>query len=222
MKIIGHRGAKGLAPENTKASIRVALDSGVDEIEVDVRVTKDNAVILNHDNFIRVGTKKYVIRKHTYKELLSYKPDIITLNEAFDAVNQVVPLLVEVKPREPLEPIIAVVTARLAGGLAVDKLLIGSFSQRLLKRLHQSFPETTMVVIEKWSVLRAVYRANRLQTNRLSLNQRLLFNSRVQRLAKRGFAVYPYTMNDPQKAAHWKKHGLTGVVTDYPNLFRRS
>ena len=74
MKIIGHRGAKGLAPENTKASIQAALDNHVHEVEIDLRVTKDNAVILNHDNFIAAKGKKYVIRNYNYAELLSVKP----------------------------------------------------------------------------------------------------------------------------------------------------
>src|SRR5215216_4769010 len=100
MKIIGHRGAKGLAPENTEASIRAALANNVHEVEIDVRVTKDNIVILNHDNFIRVESRKYTIRKLTYKQLRSLKPDLITLEEAFAIVAEAAPLLVEVKPRE--------------------------------------------------------------------------------------------------------------------------
>lgn len=220
MKIIGHRGAKGLAPENTEASIRAALANNVHEVEIDVRVTKDNIVILNHDNFIRVESRKYTIRKFTYKQLRSLKPDLITLEEAFAIVAETTPLLVEIKPREPLAPIIKILTTKLATDLSADKLLLGSFSQKILKKMHQCFPQVTMVVIEKWSVARAVYRANRLQTNRLSLNQRILYASRIQKLVSRGYAVFPYTVNDPKKAALWKKRGLTGVITDYPDLFR--
>jgi len=221
MKIIGHRGAKGLAPENTEASIRAALANNVHEVEIDVRVTKDAIVVLNHDSYIRAGQQKHTIREHTYKQLHSLKPDLITLEEAFAIVAETAPLLIEIKPREPLEPIVKILTVKLAAGLPADKLLIGSFSQKLLKKMHQSFPQVTMVVIEKWSVLRAMYRANSLQTNRLSLNQRLLYASRIQKLVSRGYAVYPYTINNPKKAALWKKRGLTGVITDYPDLFRR-
>ena len=46
MKIIGHRGAAGLAPEkHLKAPLRTALRYRVDEIEVDVRVTKDDVPV---------------------------------------------------------------------------------------------------------------------------------------------------------------------------------
>ena len=53
MKIVGHRGARHLAPENTISAIKKALDLAVDEIEIDVRVTKDGHVILHHDPIIR-------------------------------------------------------------------------------------------------------------------------------------------------------------------------
>jgi glycerophosphoryl diester phosphodiesterase len=45
----GHRGARGLAPENTLAAFRRALDIGVTTIETDVAVTKDGVPVISHD-----------------------------------------------------------------------------------------------------------------------------------------------------------------------------
>jgi glycerophosphoryl diester phosphodiesterase len=45
----GHRGARGLAPENTLPSFRKALELGVDTIECDMAVTKDDVVVIHHD-----------------------------------------------------------------------------------------------------------------------------------------------------------------------------
>jgi len=47
--IIGHRGAAGLAPENTLAAFRTALDLGVDGLELDVQLTADNELVVHHD-----------------------------------------------------------------------------------------------------------------------------------------------------------------------------
>ena len=47
--IVGHRGAEGLAPPNTMAAIRRALETGVDGIELDVRRTDDGRLVLFHD-----------------------------------------------------------------------------------------------------------------------------------------------------------------------------
>ena len=54
MNIIGHRGAAGLAKENTLASIEAAIKNKVDGIEFDIYVTKDNQIVLSHeDNLLR-------------------------------------------------------------------------------------------------------------------------------------------------------------------------
>ncbi len=45
----GHRGARGLAPENTLPSFQKALDLGVDTIECDMAITKDGVVVIYHD-----------------------------------------------------------------------------------------------------------------------------------------------------------------------------
>ncbi len=47
--VIGHRGASVLAPENTLASFRLALDQGADGIELDARLTRDRVVMILHD-----------------------------------------------------------------------------------------------------------------------------------------------------------------------------
>ena len=45
----GHRGARGLAPENTLAAFAWALAIGVTTLEMDAAVTKDGIVVVSHD-----------------------------------------------------------------------------------------------------------------------------------------------------------------------------
>jgi len=47
----GHRGARGLAPENTLAAFRRALEIGVTTIETDLAVTRDDVVVISHNPF---------------------------------------------------------------------------------------------------------------------------------------------------------------------------
>ncbi|MFL7810718.1 MAG: glycerophosphodiester phosphodiesterase, partial [Anaerolineae bacterium] len=49
IRVIGHRGAAALAPENTWAGFDLALALGVDAIETDVRATRDGVLVLLHD-----------------------------------------------------------------------------------------------------------------------------------------------------------------------------
>jgi len=47
--VIGHRGAAGLAPENTLSAFRRALEIGVDGVELDVLMSADNVLVVHHN-----------------------------------------------------------------------------------------------------------------------------------------------------------------------------
>lgn len=52
IEVHGHRGCRGVRPENTMAAFREALDSGVDVIETDMNLTSDGVIVLSHDKYI--------------------------------------------------------------------------------------------------------------------------------------------------------------------------
>ena len=45
----GHRGARARRPENTLPAFEYAIDQGVDVLEMDMAVTKDNVIVISHD-----------------------------------------------------------------------------------------------------------------------------------------------------------------------------
>tara|TARA_Y100000590_G_scaffold418761_1_gene519872 strand:- start:2182 stop:2934 length:753 start_codon:yes stop_codon:yes gene_type:complete len=70
-KIIGHRGLRDLAPENTFASIKKAFDYRFKWIEVDVKISKDNIPFLLHDDLLnRTTSGKGFPYNFTYNEIL--------------------------------------------------------------------------------------------------------------------------------------------------------
>ena len=92
--ITGHRGAAGLAPENTLASIQLALDLGVDRIEIDVQQTKDNIVIVLHDRTLRRTTTGIgYVKTKNYDEILKHSAGL-KFNRHY--VKEKVPTLDEV------------------------------------------------------------------------------------------------------------------------------
>lgn len=222
MIIIGHRGAKGLAPENTLASLRKATQHNVDEIEFDLRVTSDDIVILSHDPFLTdAAGSKLTIASHTYEQLRAHKADLATFREVIDTIGSGTPLYVEVKPGEVLTPIIELLHYALRSGFKPADLRLASFSQSILVELHAAFPELQTIVLEKWSGVRATYRARQLDTKRLTMNQLWLWRPFITPMAKRGWLLSTYTLNDPAKAKRWAGYGLYGVVTDFPDLFEK-
>jgi glycerophosphoryl diester phosphodiesterase len=220
MIIIGHRGAKGLAPENTLASLYKAVAHHVDEIEFDLRVSSDDIVVLNHDPYLTdAAGSKLTIAEHSYEQLKAHKPDLTTFREIIDEIGHQTPLYVEVKPGVVIGPVIEQIHYALRTGFSADDLRLASLSQSLLRQLHVTFPDIQIIVIEKWSGVRATYRARQLGTKRLSMNKWWLWKPFIQPMARRGWLLSAYTLNDPAKARRWESYGLYGVVTDYPDLY---
>ncbi|OGS13056.1 MAG: hypothetical protein A2234_09655 [Elusimicrobia bacterium RIFOXYA2_FULL_58_8] len=52
MQVQGHRGSRGTHPEDTLPAFEEALRAGVDVLELDLGVTKDNVVVVSHDQHI--------------------------------------------------------------------------------------------------------------------------------------------------------------------------
>jgi glycerophosphoryl diester phosphodiesterase len=82
IELQGHRGARGLAPENTLPGFERALAIGVDTLELDVGVTRDGVVVIHHDRRLNPDTARLdgqwvsapapTIYSLSYKELQSY------------------------------------------------------------------------------------------------------------------------------------------------------
>ena len=68
--IIAHRGASFDAPENTLASVHLAWTQNINFVEVDVKLTKDNVLVVFHDETtIRFNQVNKRISEYTFKEL---------------------------------------------------------------------------------------------------------------------------------------------------------
>ena len=78
-----HRGASGYAPENTLEAFKLAVEMGADGVELDVQLTKDNQIVVIHDEWIdRTSNGKGWVKDMTLEELRKYnynKTDIATL-----------------------------------------------------------------------------------------------------------------------------------------------
>ncbi|MEK7594632.1 MAG: glycerophosphodiester phosphodiesterase [Patescibacteria group bacterium] len=222
MKIIGHRGARGLAPENTIKSFQKALEHRVDMIELDVRVCRDGVVIAHHDPYLLdPNGDKHMIEDHSYPYLLEHKADLATFEQALTTINRAVPIYVEIKPNEPTKPIIKIIQDHLDKGWQPEDFRISSFDQSILLNIREGLPEIMVTVLEKWSGVRASRRARQLGTAHILMNQRWLWWGFIRQMTRSGYRLGAYTVNNPKQAAKWQKHGLAAIVTDYPDLFEK-
>ncbi|MDH5404274.1 MAG: glycerophosphodiester phosphodiesterase family protein [Candidatus Heimdallarchaeota archaeon] len=111
MICIAHRGASGIAPENTSLSVWTAIESNADMIEIDIQITKDNELVLFHDKELaRITTGKggiidYTIKQLKRKDIGKWKDKsfakmrITTFEELLMEIPSKTSLVVEVKPQ---------------------------------------------------------------------------------------------------------------------------
>jgi glycerophosphoryl diester phosphodiesterase len=222
MKIIGHRGASGLAPENTLKAFEKALEHHVDEIEFDVRVTADGIPILHHDpSVVDASGNHLVIAGTELNLLLGHNPDIALFEAVFGVVNHNAKLLIEIKPGVSIKPIIEVVKSKLANGWQTKEMTLTSFDFKLLTHLHETLPEIETQIIEGWSGVRASMRMKKLGSKKVSINQKWLWWGFIRGFKNSDYQLYAYKLNDVRKAKRWAKYGLAGVITDYPDRFEK-
>ena len=222
MKIIGHRGARGLAPENTIAGLQKGLEHHVDVLEFDLRVTKDSVVVLHHDAVLAdPAGQRLRIAEHSFAELHERKPDLPTFEEVLKTIGHPVPLYVEVKRKEPIAPIVKIIKKYLAKGWETDYFLLGSKSQKALLQLHAALPGIEKVVIEPWSGVRAHRRARQVGAKRIAMNQLWLWWGFIRGFKNSDKQLYAYPLNNVRRAKRWARWGLSGVITDYPDRFEK-
>jgi glycerophosphoryl diester phosphodiesterase len=119
LKIIAHRGASFDAPENTLASVHLAWEQNIDYVEVDVRLTKDNVLVVFHDETtIRFNQIDKSINEYSFEELLAIdvglfkgeqwrNESIPTLEEVLKTIPTNGTLVVELKDGTEMENALA-------------------------------------------------------------------------------------------------------------------
>jgi len=193
-----------LAPENTKASFEAALKSKADYIEFDVRSTSDGKLVISHDPSTDAS----------YSDLKSENPELLTFDEACKLLGNKKPYWIDIKDGNE----IGYVISSISKSDLHKNTLIASFNYSTLREFKKEFPKYQLVVMHPWSSIIATSRAKRLNTKFIAMNHRWLWRGVIKSLIRRGFKIVPYTMNNQEKIASWKKLGIYGVITDNPNI----
>ncbi|HJQ20256.1 MAG TPA: glycerophosphodiester phosphodiesterase family protein, partial [Gemmatimonadaceae bacterium] len=142
--VIAHRGNRVAAPENTIPALRQALDMGVDALEFDVRMTRDDVAVVIHDATVD-RTTNGAGRVDAY-DLASLRAldagarcvgaartHIPTLEEVFDAFRDT-PLVIEIKELAALDATLALI--RRFG--VEHRVVVGSAENAVMERLYRS------------------------------------------------------------------------------------
>ena len=220
MLIIGHRGASEIAPENTLKSIRIALESEVDMIEIDVSICKSGEAIVMHDDRIDATTDgKGFIRDKTLREIKTLDAgegeEVPTLQEVIDLIDSRCPLNIEIKGRGSAEEVSRILEIEiLKKGRRWDDFLISSFDHFELLEFKKLRKEVRISPIISCLPLGLASLAENIGAWSLNLNKETINKEIVDDAHSKGLKVLVFTINEPEELALMEELGVDGIFTN--------
>lgn len=207
MELIAHRGGRGFGTDNTLEAMREAVRAGVRAIEIDVRKTQDDRLVLCHDATIWGR----IVSRTTYEELKKHAPDRPLLSDVLDSLAGWVRLDLDVKDSDE----------RSVGEMLRDynverDTIVTSFHRLFLDNLKNNYPEIRtgflyrMPYGQEKKLLGAVAcGADTILPHFHSIDEDL-----VESAHGIGLKVYAWTVNSVEDFQRLRDWGVDGVVTD--------
>lgn len=215
--IYAHRGASRAERENTVAAFDAAVRAGADAVELDVRRTADDRLVVHHDASLPDGR---AIRTVGAADLPGHVP---TLDAALDACGALA-VNIEIKndPREPDFDPSDWVAVRLASSLrrrgGGPRWLISSFRLATVQRMRHLHPTVRTALLTtgcdrasiEWSVAAGC----------VAIHPAVDALDRTALLAAHGagLAVNVWTCDDPGRLAELVAWGVDGICTNVPDI----
>ena len=240
--IIGHRGCARYAPENTLEGIHTAADMGVEWVELDVKLTKDQVPIIFHDEDAErtTGVSK-PIALMTYDEVKELDAGswfgesfigakIPTLEEAVDVLlERDLGLNLEIKPCPSREKETAEAALDVLSTIwdEHDRLLISSFShvslevaQDMAETWHRGFllPDSNE---EEWKENWAEI-AQYLKSSTVHINGNTVTREQVEEVIELNLPILAYTINEPDRGRFLQSWGVDGFFSDAPDVLQET
>jgi glycerophosphoryl diester phosphodiesterase len=234
-EIIAHRGASYLAPENTVASVKLGYALDADAVEIDIHLSADKRLMVNHDKDTRrtAGGQNMEIETTRSEELRkldvgSWKGQKYSgekmpfLEEVLEEVPEAKNLVVELKSSAEAIPYLQ--NAIEESGLQ-EQLLLISFDKEAIILAKQQIPQIPAYWLlhnyQEHSLAEAIRIAQEHKLDGLDVHYKLVDQAFMQQMQAADLEVYVYTVNEPAEAKRLQALGVKGITTDRPQWLKK-
>lgn len=234
--VAAHRGWSFVAPENTLASYRKAIEAGADLAECDVYTTSDGAVVLLHDRTFKrtagvdkapgdltlAEVKKLDAGRWKSSEYAGEK--VPTLREALDLVKGKIRFIVEIKQRDIEEPVVKVIRE---SGVAPQDLMMFSFYRDVVAKVGQIEPQlpTTWLTgdlpYDETGRRDFIRQALEARCSAIGPNYERVDAEFVRMAHLSGLAVWVWTVDEPEDMRYLKRIGADVIITNKPDVLQK-
>ncbi|MGE5546703.1 MAG: glycerophosphodiester phosphodiesterase family protein [Solirubrobacterales bacterium] len=220
-RIIGHRGAAGLAPENTLASFALAAELGCRMVEFDVRLSADGVPVVFHDDTLDRCTAGHgPVRARTAGELAGL--GVATLAEVLQLCrSRGLEVNIEIKPDrgdEARTAKAAMAAATASWPHALPAPLVSSFSPLALAAAAEAVPGWPRALLVERVPADWRRRVEALGCVGINAAHRWLSAGRVAEVKAAGYLLGAYTVNRRMRAEALWTRGVDAIFTDRPDI----
>jgi glycerophosphoryl diester phosphodiesterase len=225
-QIVAHRGASANAHENTISAFQLAITSGAEYAELDVRRTKDAVLVVHHDSQIAGNA----IDGSTFRLLEVAAQEsgytLARLEDVLGVCRGKIKLDIELKEDGYENEVMSLVRSQFED----QDLVITSFSDLCLQRIKQISPVTRCglllgrdkpknVLVTRWRELFPARRLAKIGANFVAPHHRLLRFGFSKRMRSAGIPIWVWTVNDPGLIRTiLADASVEAVITDVPEL----
>ncbi|MBE2236084.1 MAG: glycerophosphodiester phosphodiesterase [Anaerolinea sp.] len=231
---LGHRGARGLAPENTLAGMAAGMAAGADGVEFDVQRTADGHLVVFHDDDLRrICNVSGRIVTSTLAQLRE-----LDAGRYFGPqfAGELIPTLDEVLETLPANAFVNIEAKRfrfrsdgLEAGIAeafqrhslAGRCIVSSFNPVLLwwlGRIDRTIPLGLLYAPDLPAGLNRGWPRHLLRLAALHPYQGQVTPKLVQQVRRRGQQINTWTVNEPAEMRRLIDLGVDGIITDRPDL----
>ncbi len=224
MQIIAHRGASGLAPENTLKAIRLALALGAGAIEIDVQLADGELWVFHDRRLERCTDGSGVLTAQSRAYLASLDAGegegIPTLWQVMGAIAGQAELHIELKGSQTADEV-ARLTRRAEAelGFTPTQWVVSSFHHPELARFAALRPDIRLGALTSTIPLTLAKFAAELGAWSLNCDVDFVDQALVQDAHDRGLKVLVYTVDEPADQAMLAAIGVDGIFTNRPDRF---
>jgi len=230
MKIIGHRGARGEAPENTLASFRHAYQHGIRHFELDIRLSQDGELMVIHDKTTeRTTGQSGTVADLTAAQLTTmdaarhipiwHEPaSIPLLSEVLQTCEDFQSIQFEVKPdsKSRLNTLCNRLVELIQTQELYSRVVVTSSSSWVVQRIKSMNSDIATGYVADSRFPNPLQQTLKFSCNILVLNYKLAEQTVVEESRKAGIEISCWTVNTLPEIEALRTLGITSIITDYP------
>jgi len=241
--LIGHRGASGNAPENTLASFDLALENGVDAIELDIHQSKDGEIVAIHDDSVdRTTNGKGLVSSLTCDELKKLdagswfdkkysEESVPLLDEIFSRYKKSLDFILDIKLGSEAYPgIEKKICSLIESHNVTDKIVISSTKITILNKFKNINCNLKLGKIIKtnefWRTLfdpsSFIIKNGLLPQMKCITPHWTVVNPNLISVAhEHNLDVYPWTVDKERLIRTMIFRGVDGIITNFPEIAKK-